>query len=78
MTTSEKYRPGWRTHESLLEAAHYVETIEKRQGQKIACLEEIAWQRKWLSKAQLLAAAERLAKNGYGEYLRQLAAQNSH
>ena len=62
------------THETLLEAAHYVETIEKRQGQKIACLEEIAWQRKWLDRQQLRAAADRLAKNGYGEYLRQLAA----
>jgi glucose-1-phosphate thymidylyltransferase len=61
------------THESLLEAAHYVETIEKRQGQKIACLEEIAWQRKWLDRNKLLAAADNMSKNGYGGYLRELA-----
>ncbi|SEK39869.1 glucose-1-phosphate thymidylyltransferase RfbA [Halomonas daqiaonensis] len=57
------------THESLLEAAQFVETIEKRQGYKIACLEEIAWRNGWMSKAKLMAAGERLAKNGYGQYL---------
>ena len=57
------------THESLLEAAQFVETIEKRQGYKIACLEEIAYNRGWLSKAKLEEQARELSKNGYGEYL---------
>lgn len=57
------------THESLLEAAQFVETIEKRQGYKIACLEEIAWRNGWLTTDQVLAAATALAKNSYGEYL---------
>lgn len=61
------------THESLLEAAQFVETIEKRQGYKIACLEEIAWRNGWLSTAQLRAAGKALDKNGYGQYLLQLA-----
>ena len=57
------------THESLLEAAQFVETIEKRQGYKIACLEEIAFNQGWLCRDQLLAQADQLRKNGYGEYL---------
>ncbi|OOF21021.1 glucose-1-phosphate thymidylyltransferase RfbA [Salinivibrio sp. IB872] len=57
------------THESLLEAAQFVETIEKRQGYKIACLEEVAYSQKWLSKDQVKYRAQLLAKNGYGEYL---------
>lgn len=57
------------THESLLEAAQFVETIEKRQGYKIACLEEIAYNRGWLSKVKLEEQARELSKNGYGEYL---------
>lgn len=57
------------THESLLEAAQFVETIERRQGYKIACLEEIAWRNGWMSTAEMAAAGERLAKNGYGQYL---------
>ena len=57
------------THESLLEAAQFVETIEKRQGYKIACLEEIAWRNGWLSTEAVIEAGERLAKNGYGQYL---------
>lgn len=57
------------THESLLEAAQFVETVEKRQGYKIACLEEIAFNQGWLSKENLSAQAEELKKNGYGEYL---------
>ena len=60
------------THESLLEAAQFVETIEKRQGYKIACLEEIAFNNGWLSKAQLLAQANELKKNSYGTYLQEL------
>ena len=57
------------THESLLEAAMFVETIEKRQGYKIACLEEIAWRNGWLSNEQVEATAKSLSKNGYGAYL---------
>ncbi|WP_165942928.1 glucose-1-phosphate thymidylyltransferase RfbA [Marinomonas flavescens] len=57
------------THESLLEAAQFVETIEKRQGYKIACLEEIAFNNSWLSKEQIKAFAQPLAKNSYGQYL---------
>lgn len=57
------------THESLLEAGMFVETIEKRQGYKVACLEEIAYNNDWLSKAQLQAQGEALSKNGYGQYL---------
>ncbi|MFN3713127.1 MAG: glucose-1-phosphate thymidylyltransferase RfbA [Alcanivoracaceae bacterium] len=58
------------THESLLEAAQFVETIERRQGYKIACLEEIAWRNGWMSTDEVLAAADRLSKNDYGSYLR--------
>lgn len=61
------------THESLLEAGMFVQTIEHRQGLKIACLEEIAYLNGWLSREQLLDAAESLKKNGYGEYLRHVA-----
>ncbi|MBD3896242.1 glucose-1-phosphate thymidylyltransferase RfbA [Halomonas sp. ML-15] len=57
------------THESLLEAAQFVETIEKRQGYKIACLEEISWRNGWMTTEQLKAAGDKLSKNGYGKYL---------
>jgi len=57
------------THDSLLEAAQFVEVLEKRQGLKIACLEEIAWQKGYISDEQLLALAAPLKKNGYGQYL---------
>ncbi|MCS0350733.1 glucose-1-phosphate thymidylyltransferase RfbA [Vibrio ordalii] len=57
------------THESLLEAATFVETIEKRQGFKIACLEEIAWRNKWLSNQELETLASKMSKNSYGQYL---------
>lgn len=60
------------THESLLEAAHFVETIEKRQGFKIACLEEIAFYHGWLSKEKLKQIALGMAKNDYGQYLSNL------
>ncbi len=57
------------THESLLEASHFIETIERRQGLKIACPEEIAYRMGYISAAELRALAEPLAKNGYGQYL---------
>ena len=63
------------THESLLEAAQFVETIEKRQGYKIACLEEIAFNNGWLNKEQIKERAELFKKNSYGHYLSILAEQ---
>ncbi|HUD43659.1 MAG TPA: glucose-1-phosphate thymidylyltransferase RfbA [Dokdonella sp.] len=63
------------THESLVEASTYIETIEKRQGLKVCCPEEIAFVNGWIGAEQLLALAHPLAKNGYGLYLQQLARQ---
>jgi glucose-1-phosphate thymidylyltransferase len=57
------------THESLLQAANFVETIEQRQGLKIACPEEIAFRAGWIGSREIEALAERLSGNGYGEYL---------
>ena len=63
------------THESLLEAAMFVQTIEHRQGFKISCLEEIAFRNGWLSLEELDQAARSFAKTGYGEYLQSIAAE---
>ncbi len=60
------------THDSLIEAASFVETIEKRQGLKVCCPEEIAWRNGWIDDAALRAMAEPLSKNGYGQYLFEL------
>jgi glucose-1-phosphate thymidylyltransferase len=60
------------THDSLLEAGQFIATIEKRQGQKIACLEEIAWRSGWIGKDELRRLAAPLVKTGYGQYLLQL------
>ncbi len=60
------------THESLIEASSYIETIEKRQGLKIACPEEIAYRKGYINKEQLKQLAEPLMKNGYGQYLMSL------
>ena len=60
------------THDSLIEAGHYVETIQNMQGLKVACLEEIGWRNGWLNDSQLMAQAEFNSKNEYGQYLKQL------
>jgi glucose-1-phosphate thymidylyltransferase len=57
------------THESLLEASHFIETLERRQGLKICCPEEIAWRNDWIGDAQLEALAAPLKNSGYGNYL---------
>ncbi|WP_077928382.1 glucose-1-phosphate thymidylyltransferase RfbA [Wohlfahrtiimonas populi] len=64
------------THESLLEAGMFVETIQKRQGYKIACLEEIAYHNEWLTKEQLLTIGRSMSKNAYGQYLISLVNEN--
>ena len=61
------------THDSLLEASQYVQTIEHRQGLKVACLEEIAYQQGWINREQLLKQATAFGKTGYGQYLFKLA-----
>lgn len=63
------------THDSLLEASQYVQTIEHRQGLKIACLEEIAYENGWIDREQLLERARYFGKTGYGEYLAKLAGE---
>ena len=63
------------THESLLEASEFIATIEKRQGLKIACIEEIAYRLRYIDRSQLLKLAEPLRNSGYGEYLRGVAEQ---
>ena len=60
------------THESMLEASHFIHTIESRQGLKVACPEEIAWRNGWIDDAQLEDMAMLLAKSGYGQYLKGL------
>lgn len=60
------------THDSLLDASNYIATIERRQGQKIACIEEIAWRQGWIDDAALTALAEPLMNCGYGNYLMKL------
>jgi glucose-1-phosphate thymidylyltransferase len=60
------------THDSLMEAGHFVQTIEKRQGLKVACLEEIAFNQNWLTSEQLKSSANALHKTGYGQYLASL------
>jgi len=57
------------THESMLEASQFIQTIENRQGLKVACLEEIAWRNGWIDDMQLEIMAQKLAKSGYGQYL---------
>ena len=61
------------THDSLSEASTFIEVIEKRQGLKVACLEEIAYEQGWITKEQLIEEAKPMAKNDYGKYLLRLA-----
>jgi glucose-1-phosphate thymidylyltransferase len=63
------------THESLLEAGQFISTIEKRQGLKVACPEEVAWRQGWIDDARLAACAKALGKSSYGAYLRGLLEQ---
>lgn len=63
------------THESLLEAGQFISTLEKRQGQKVSCPEEIAFHKKWITAEQLEVLAEPLMKNGYGQYLKRLVTE---
>ena len=61
------------THDSLSEASTFIEVIEKRQGLKVACIEEIAYKKGWITKEQLKTLAEPMAKNEYGKYLLRLS-----
>ena len=65
------------THESLLEASNFIQTIEKRQGLKVACIEEIAFEMGYISKAQLITLAQPLLKNQYGQYLMRRATEGT-
>jgi glucose-1-phosphate thymidylyltransferase len=64
------------THESMLEASQFIATLEKRQGLKVACPEEISWRQDWIDAAKLEALAAPLAKNGYGQYLQRLLSES--
>ena len=63
------------THESLSEASTFIEVVEKRQGLKVACLEEIAYRNKWITREDLIRQAQPMRKNDYGQYLLRLAGQ---
>lgn len=64
------------THDSLLQASNFISTIEKRQGLKVACIEEIAYKKGWINKEQLLKLAKPLEKNEYGQYLKKISSFN--
>ncbi len=65
------------THDSLIEAGQFVQTVEHRQGYKIACLEEIAYNNGWIAKEKIIKIAELLSKNSYGQYLYELVRENN-
>jgi glucose-1-phosphate thymidylyltransferase len=65
------------THESLLDASQFIATLERRQGMKISCPEEIAFRNKWIDAAQLEKLAQPLAKNDYGRYLKSLLTERN-
>jgi glucose-1-phosphate thymidylyltransferase len=60
------------THDSLLDASQYIQTVEKRQGLKVSCPEEIAFRQGWIDAVQMKRLANQLSKNGYGAYLHQV------
>ena len=64
------------THESLLEASNYIQTIENRQGLKVACIEEIAFEMGYINKEKLIEIAQPLKKNQYGKYLLRRASED--
>lgn len=66
------------THQSLMEASHFIQTIEERQGWKVACLEEIAYSNGWITEEQVAEQAEKLKKTGYGKYLQGLLEPGRH
>ena len=66
------------THESLLDAQLFIQTLEKRQGLKIGCLEEISFNNKWISKEDLIGFSESMNKNDYGKYLKNLIEKNEN
>ncbi|MFP6655406.1 MAG: sugar phosphate nucleotidyltransferase, partial [Myxococcota bacterium] len=60
------------THESLLQASNFIQAVQERQGLQVACLEEISWRNQWIEDEQILARADTMPSNAYGEYLRQM------
>ncbi|MDH4061641.1 MAG: glucose-1-phosphate thymidylyltransferase, partial [Aquincola sp.] len=66
------------THDSLMEAGQFIATLEKRQGLKVACPEEIAFRSGWIDAAQLEAMAQPLAKSGYGQYLLRVLTEKAY
>jgi glucose-1-phosphate thymidylyltransferase len=64
------------TCDALLEAAHFIQTLERRQGLKVACPEEIAWVSGWITARELVCLAQPLRKSGYGAYLTRLIEEN--
>ena len=66
------------THETLLEASQFVQTIENRQGLKIACPEEVAWRQGWIDDDQLAKLAQTIGRSSYGEYLLELLRESGH
>jgi glucose-1-phosphate thymidylyltransferase len=66
------------THDSLLEAAQFIATLENRQGLKVSCPEEISYRQGWIDKSQLAKLAAPLFKNGYGQYLQKIVDEKIH
>mgnify|MGYP001423784733 CR=1 FL=1 len=64
------------THDSLLEASQFVQTIERRQGLKVACVEEVAYKKGWITRDQLLEQAKYLKNTNYGKYLEEIAKES--
>jgi glucose-1-phosphate thymidylyltransferase len=66
------------THDSLIEAGQFIQSLEKRQGLKICCPEEIAWRNGWIDERQIASLAEQFRKSGYGEYLLSVIKDDVH